>query len=260
MNGNLNRTIWHGFAGLVVIFMLSPLVILVAFCFNASPLLSFPMTGFSFEWIARLARQSEFWTSLQHSLIIAVSVGLLSTAVGTLTGLALSRLRPRVSAGIMMALSLPIMVPPLMLGVMFLSYYAVWLDLRLGLHTVILSHIAFTQPVVILIVHARMVGFDYAVLDSARDLGASPLKVFVTVTLPIIRASVIGAALIAMALSLDDFLVTLFTIGGGNTLPIFMWGMLRKGADPTINVVAVVMMLLSIGVSLVGLRTTRYRG
>jgi len=260
MNGRANRTAWYGFAALVVAFMLSPLVILVAFCFNQNPLLSFPMTGFTFGWIAKLLRQDEFWTSFQHSLVIAISVGLISTVVGTLTGLTLSRLRPRVAGGIMMALSLPIMVPPLMLGVMFLSYYAVWLDLRLGLHTVILSHIAFTQPVVILIVHARMVGFDYAVLDSARDLGASALKVFVTVTLPIIRASVIGAALISMALSLDDFLVTLFTIGGGNTLPIFMWGMLRKGVDPTINVVAVILMLLSIGVSLIGLRVTKYRG
>lgn len=260
MTTGSNRIAWYGFATLVVAFMLSPLVILVAFCFNENPLLSFPMTGFTLGWIARLFGQEEFWTSLQHSLIVAGVVGGISTIVGTLTGLAISRMHPRASAGIMIALTLPIMVPPLMLGVMFLSYYAVWLQLRLGLHTVILSHVVFTQPIVILIVHARMVGFDYAVLDSARDLGASTMKVFATVTLPIIRASIIGAALIAMALSLDDFLVTFFTIGGGNTLPIFMWGMLRKGVDPTINVVAVILMLLSIGVSLIGLRVTRYRG
>ena len=112
----------------------------------------------------------------------------------------------------------------------------------------------------ILIVNARMAGFDFAAIDSARDLGASASKAFFTVTLPIIRATVVGAALIAMALSLDDFLVTFFTIGGGNTLPIFMWGMLRRGVDPSINVVAVMLMLFSIGVSLVGLRVTRYRG
>jgi spermidine/putrescine transport system permease protein len=107
---------------------------------------------------------------------------------------------------------------------------------------------------------ARMANFDFAALDSARDLGASRLRAFFSVTLPIIRPSVVGAALIAMALSLDDFVVTLFTIGGGSTLPIFMWGMLRKGVDPTINVIAVILMLLSVAVSILGLRITRYRG
>ena len=90
--------------------------------------------------------------------------------------------------------------------------------MKLGLLTVILAHLLFTQPFVILVVYARMVSFDYAVVESARDLGASPLKAFFTVTLPIIRPTVIGAALIAAALSLDDFVITFFNIGGGNTL------------------------------------------
>lgn len=260
MTSSANRISWYCFATLVVAFMLSPLVILVVFCFSASPLLSFPITGLTLDWVTKLMGQEEFWTSLRHSLIVAGSVGVVSTVVGTMAGMAISRMHSRVSSLVMFALTTPVMVPPLMLGVMLLSYYATWLDLRLGLHTVILSHVVFTQPFVILIVNARMIGFDYSALDSARDLGASSFKVFTTITLPIIRSSIIGAALITMALSLDDFLVTFFTIGGGNTLPIFMWGMLRKGVDPTINVVAVILMLLSIGASLVGLRVTRYRG
>jgi spermidine/putrescine transport system permease protein len=151
-------------------------------------------------------------------------------------------------------------VPPLMLGLAFLSYFTGWLHLDLGLPTVIISHLVFTQPFVILIVSARLATFDYAAVDSARDLGASSLIAFLTVTLPIIRSSILGAALIAMAMSLDDFLVTFFTIGGGNTLPTFMWGMLRKGLDPSVNVVAVLIMVLSIGVSIIGMRITRYRG
>ena len=98
-----------------------------------------------------------------------------------------------------------------------------------------MGHIVITQPFVILIIYARMVNFDYAVLDSARDLGASPWTTFRTVTLPLIQATIIGAALIAIAISLDEFVITFFTIGGGNTLPTFVFGKIRTKLDPSIN-------------------------
>ena len=260
MTSNLNRATWYAFAGLAVAFMLSPLVILVLFCFSESALLSFPITGLTFHWFETLFARAQFWGALENSLIVTGTVGIVSTVVGTMAAMGLARMRLRVSSLVMAVLTVPIMVPPLMLGIVFLSYFATWWEIRLGLHSVILAHLVFTQPFVILIVNARMAGFDFAALDSAQDLGASKLHAFFTITLPIIRPSILGAALIAMALSLDDFLVTFFTIGGGNTLPIFMWGMLRKGVDPSINIVAVTLMVLSVGVSLIGLRVTRYRG
>jgi spermidine/putrescine transport system permease protein len=94
---------------------------------------------------------------------------------------------------------------------------------------VIIGHLVFTQPIVILIVYARMAAFDYATVNSARDLGASALTAFLTITLPIIRPTIVGAALVAMALSIDDFVLTFFTIGGGSTLPIYMMGLMRRG-------------------------------
>ena len=260
MTSSLNKAVWSCFAGLAVVFMLSPLMILVLFCFSEGALLSFPITGLSLRWFEALLARDQFWGALENSLIVTGSVGLISTVVGTMTAMGLARMRSDVSLVVMMVLTIPIMVPPLMLGIVFLSYFTTGLKIGLSLHTVILAHLVFTQPFVILIVSARMAGFDFAALDSARDLGASRAYAFRTITLPIIRSSVLGAALIAMALSLDDFLVTFFTIGGGSTLPIFMWGMLRKGVDPSINVIAVILMLLSIGISLIGLRVTRYRG
>jgi spermidine/putrescine transport system permease protein len=251
---------WYGFAGLTVTFMVSPLAILVVFCFNESPLLSFPLTGFSLKWIATVFERPQFREALENSLLVTATVGIASTVIGTMTAMGLARLRPGLASIIMSALTVPFMVPPLMLGIVFLSYYTTWLDMDLGIHTVILSHLVFTQPFVILIVHARMANFDFAAIDSALDLGASSFQAFRTVTLPIVRLSIVGAAMIAMALSLDDFLVTFFTIGGSNTLPTLMWGMLRRGVDPSINVVAVIIMLLSVGVTLLGLRITRYRG
>jgi len=250
--------LWWSFASLVVAFMLSPIVILMVFAFNRGELLSFPMTGFSFRWFADVFTRPEFVAAFENSLIVSTTVGMTATVVGTMAAMGLARLRVSISAGIMTALTVPLMVPPLMLGVMLLSYYTQWLGLRLGLSTVIISHLVFTQPFVILIVSSRMAAFDFAVVDSARDLGASSLRTFFTITLPIIASSILGAALIAMAMSMDDFLVTFFTIGGGNTLPTYMWGMLRRGVDPSINVVAVLLMLFSISASLIGFRITRY--
>jgi spermidine/putrescine transport system permease protein len=157
------------------------------------------------------------------------------------------------------ALTLPVMLPPLVLAVALSNYYSS-LGLPFGLPTVILGHLVFTQPFVILIVHARLVGFDYRIINSARDLGASPLRAFFTITLPVIRPTVIGAALVAMALSLDDFILTFFTIGGGSTLPVYMWGLMRKGVNPQINVASLVLISMTIGASLLAIRATRYRG
>jgi spermidine/putrescine transport system permease protein len=176
-----------------------------------------------------------------------------------MSALVLARADARVSGLMIVCFSMPVMLPPLVLGIALLSFFAS-LGVPLGLKTVILAHLVFTQPFVIMIVHARMAAFNFAVIDAARDLGASRLKAFVTITLPIAGPSIVGGCLVAMALSLDDFIVTFFTIGGGNTLPTFLWGMLRKGVNPTINVASVVLLSLSLLASLVAMRITRYRG
>jgi spermidine/putrescine transport system permease protein len=98
------------------------------------------------------------------------------------------------------------------------------------------------------------------VVESARDLGASPLTGFRTVTLPILQPTIVGAALIALSISLDDLVITFFTIGGGNTLPTMVWGMVRTSLDPTINAMATLLIMLSIGSTIVALWVSRYRG
>lgn len=255
-----DRFVWATFTTLVVAFMLSPLVVLVLFCFSQSPLLAFPIEAWSLRWFSAAFDRPGFLEAFRNSLIVTGCVGIASTAVGTLAAMAISAMPRRVSATVLSVVTLPVMVPPLLLGVALLTFYTSWIGITLGLHTVILSHLVFTQPFVILVINARMATFDHAAVESARDLGASPVQAFFHVTLPIIAPSVLGGSLIAMALSLDDFLVTFFTIGGNNTLPTFMWGMLRKGVDPSINVVAVLIMGLSIGATFLGLRATRYRG
>ena len=159
----------------------------------------------------------------------------------------------------MLALCCPIMFPGLVIGIVLLSFY-VSIGLQLSLLTVILSHLVITQPYVILVVYARMATFDYAMIESARDLGATPVQAFLTVTLPIIRTALIGGALLATAYSVDDFIVTFFTIGGGNTLPTLVWGMIRTTLDPRVNAIATILIVVTVTSTVIALKLSRYRG
>ena len=250
---------WGVVAVAFIIFLLSPIVLLVIFSFTSRTLTNFPIDGLSLRWWQEMVVTRQFWPSFANSLIIGSCVALVSAIVGTLAAMGLAAMPTRRASIIMALLTLPVMLPPLVLGVALLSFY-VSLDLKLGLTTVILSHVLFAQPFVILIVHARMINFDPRVVESARDLGASPLQAFFTVTLPIIRPVVIGAALIAMALSIDDFIITFFTIGTGNTLPTLVWGMIRTGLTPSVNAIGTLILLLTIGSTIIALQLTRYRG
>ena len=250
---------WGVVAVAFIIFLLSPIVLLVIFSFTSRTLTNFPIDGLSLRWWQEMVVTRQFWPSFANSLIIGSCVALVSAIVGTLAAMGLAAMPTRRASIIMALLTLPVMLPPLVLGVALLSFY-VSLDLKLGLTTVILSHVLFAQPFVILIVHARMINFDPRVVESARDLGASPLQAFFTVTLPIIRPVVIGAALIAMALSIDDFIITFFTIGTGNTLPTLVWGMIRTGLTPSVNAIGTLILLLTIGSTMIALQLTRYRG
>ena len=252
--------LWQGFSGLVLLFMILPIALVIVFSFNRSALTSLPLTGFTFDWYLRLFANSSFWPALENSLVVGAGVALASVGVGTMAALALARMPTRRAGGIIAALSLPMMMPALIIGVSLICFFVRFLDLRLSLLTVTLGQIVIALPFVILIVYARMASFDRAVIDSACDLGASPWIAFLTVTLPIIRPTIVGAGLIALSVSLDDFVITFFTIGGGNTLPTLVWGMVRTSLDPTINAMATLLIALSIGSTVLALRLSRYRG
>ena len=256
---DLRTVLWRAGAGLIAVFMLSPLVLLVLFAFSDRDLLSFPITGLTLDWFDKVLNNDKFWAAFQNSLIVTGTVGVVTTVVGTMGAIGLTRLTPRLAGVAISVLSIPVMLPPLVLAVALSNWYAT-VGVRLGLGPVIAGHLVFTQPFVILIVHARLAGFDNAIVRSARDLGASPFRAFLTVTLPIVRPTIVGAALVAMALSLDDFILTFFTIGGGSTLPVYLWGLMRKGVNPQINVASLILITITIGASLIAMRATRYRG
>ncbi|MBS0563262.1 MAG: ABC transporter permease [Proteobacteria bacterium] len=242
----------------IVAFMLAPLALVVLFSFGKSALMTFPMTGLTLDWYRALLSRDDFAGALANSLIITGTVGLVATAIGTLAAMFIARLRPARSATAIFLFGLPMMMPPLVLALAILSLFAM-VGVKLSLVTVILAHLTFTMPFVILIVSARLRDFNPAMVDSARDLGAGPWTVFRTVTFPIIRPTLFGAALIAMSLSLDDFVITFFLIGGGNTLPTLVWGMLRTGIDPSINALGTLIVTFTVGAAALALWLTRQR-
>jgi spermidine/putrescine transport system permease protein len=251
---------WRLFILLVIGFLVAPLMLVILFSFNASALTSLPLTGFTLDWYRRLFANESFWPALSNSLIVGFTVAILSVIVGTLAALALVRFKLRAADRLMALLAAPMMMPALIIGIALLVFFKRLLDIPLGLPTVILGHLVIVQPFVIAILHARLASFDWALVESARDLGASPLKAFVTITLPIIQPTIVGAALIALSISLDDFVITFLTIGAGNTLPTMVWGLVRTSLDPTINALATLLLVLSIGSTIVALTVSRYRG
>lgn len=259
MTRMMTRILWGVFAGLVTLFMLTPLGLVVLFSFTDNALTNFPINAISLHWYRILGANPEFWKAFENSLIISSTVAVVSTVIGTLAAMVLSRWRERVANAVLLALAAPVTLPALVIGIALLVFFNK-VGVPLSRATVIASHLVITQPFVILIVYARMVNFDTAAVDSARDLGASPWRAFWTVTFPIVSSTVIGAALIALAVSLDDFIVTFFTIGGGNTLPTFIWGKVRTYLDPSINAIGTILIGLTIASTAVALWLGRYRG
>lgn len=256
---NSARIAWPLTMGLISFFLLAPLVLVVIFSFSSNELIAFPMGGISLRWYDDLFENPEFYASLKNSLVIGLAVAVISTFSATAAVYTLSVSRIRVGPWLG-ALSLPVLLPPLIIAISLVVFYARWLHLPLGRPAVVTGHILVTQPFVAAVIAARMATFNFTVLEAAQDLGATRLQIFFKITLPQVQTAIIGAALIAFALSLDEFIITVFTIGGGNTLSTFVWGKLKTSLDPSINAIATFTLLITVGLTLLSLKLSRYRG
>lgn len=257
--GPAARLLWLLFLAVVLSVMIFPLILVAVFSFNESALTSFPLTGFTFAWYAKLFANDSFWPALANSLVIGAAVAVAAVVISLLAALALARMPQASSQFLLAAFSAPMMLPALVIGVALLSFFVRVISVPLGLVTVVLGQLVVIVPFVIAILHARLSGFDWSLIESARDLGASGSQAFMDITLPIIRPTLIGAALIALSLSLDDFVIAFFTIGSGNTLPTLVWGLVRTSLDPSINAIATLLLGLSIGSTVLALKLIDYR-
>ena len=162
MNRGLAMHGWRLFILLVIAFLVTPLILVILFSFNASALTSLPLTGFTLDWYRRLFANESFWPALANSLVIGLTVAILSVMVGTLAALALVRFELRAADRLMALLAAPMMMPALIIGIALLVFFKRLLDIPLGLPTVILGHLVIVQPFVIAILHARLASFDWS--------------------------------------------------------------------------------------------------
>jgi spermidine/putrescine transport system permease protein len=255
-------------AALVFGFLYLPVLILIVFSFNASRSVAL-FTGFSTEWYISLAQNEELLDAARNSLLVGLITTIAATVIGTLTALAMERYRFRLRTTFDANLYLPIVIPEIVMGISLLLYFnqalfpflqnTFGLKATTGLHTITIAHIAFDIPFVYVIVRARLADFDRTLEEAAADLGADEWQTFKHITLPLLMPGIIGGALMAFTLSLDDYLITAFTKGiREQTMPLYIYSLVRRGVTPEINALSTVLLLGSIG--LVGLSLTAQSG
>jgi spermidine/putrescine transport system permease protein len=225
----------------VYAFLYAPIAVLVVFSFNASRL-SASWDGFSLAWYGRLLDNPQILASLRNSLVAAAATTVLATAIGTAAALAFHRYRFRRQGVLDGLLTLPIVVPEIVMASSLLLLFAS-IGLHLGMLTIVLAHVAFSVSYAVVVVRARLAGFDRSLEEAAMDLGAGPWRTFWRVTLPGIAPGVLAAALLVFALSIDDYVITSFVAGvGSTTLPIHIYSMVRSGITPEINAISTVLL------------------
>lgn len=241
----------------VYLFLYAPIVLLVVFSFNASRSLAV-WRGFSLQWYATLFQDAATGQALRNSLIVAVASTILSTIIGTLASLAMERYRFWGKMAFDALLYLPIIIPEIAMAIMLLLFF-VSTHINLGLPTIIISHVAFNISFVTVVVRARLAGMNTTLEEAAQDLGANGWQTFWRVTLPLLLPGILAGGLLAFTLSIDDYVITFFTAGpGATTLPIRIYGMVKKGITPDVNALSSLMLLASM--LLVILSLTLQRG
>ena len=238
------------YAGLAILYLLVPIGIILVFSFND------PRGRFNFIWqeFSLDAWSDPFSVpgigdALVNSLEIAAISTVIATALGTLTALALVRYEFRGRAPVNFFIFIPLATPEVVLGAALLSLFLNF-AVSTGFGTIVIAHIMFNLSFVIVTVRSRLIGFDRSLEEAAQDLGATPWQTFRLVTLPLIMPGVISAALLAFALSIDDFVITNFTSGATITFPVFVWGALRVSVPPEIYVIGSMIFLFTVAMML----------
>jgi spermidine/putrescine transport system permease protein len=241
---------------LIYIFLYAPIVILILFSFNNSRL-NAVWRGFTLDWYKALIQDEAIIRACKNSLIVSLSSTFISTIIGTITAFGLERYKFRLKSIYTGLIYLPIIIPDLVMAISLLIFYTK-IRLPLGLMSIIVAHVAFNISFVTVVVRARLRGFDKTLEEAAMDLGANEFTTFRKVTLPLIAPGVLGGALLAFTLSIDDFVITYFTAGtGSDTLPLRIFSMVRFGITPEINAVSSILLLNSIIFVLLSLKFQR---
>ena len=231
------------YSAIVYGFIYAPILILVVFSFNTQKL-NIHWEGFTLNWYKVLFNDTQIFLATRNTLLIALISTLIATIIGTMAALAMHRYRFPLYNVSETVMYIPIVIPEVVMGISLLVFF-VMINFKLGLTTITLSHIAFNIPFVALVVRARLHGYDKAIDEAAMDLGANELTTFWRVTLPTIMPGVLSGAMLALTLSLDDYVITYFTAGpGSTTLPLRVYSMVKTAVTPEINALSTIWVLI----------------
>jgi len=248
-------------------FIYAPIVLVVAYSFNSNPINMMIWDGFTLDWYrlifgmetsvtdssAYVDSTKQLYAAVRTSFFVAFSTTAISTVFGTALALAVARFRFRLAGFYRVIMLVPMIMPDIVLGIALLIFF-VTVGSGLSIGTIIIGQCTFLISYVFVTVSARLAQLDTSVEEASADLGASPFQTFRRVTLPTIMPGVLGGGMLAFIISMDDLVITYFVAGTGNTtLPIHIWGMLRRGIKPEINAIATLMLLLTIIVAGIGL-------
>ena len=237
---------------LVIIFLLMylPIGVVIVFSFNEAKL-PVRFTGFSLKWYQELMGDSAMLQALVNSLILGVASCAVSAVIGTLGAVGLSRIHWKTKGALEYISILPLMIPEIILGMVLMAFFYM-LNLPFGMLTLLIGHTVFCVPYILMEVKARLVGMDPSLEEAARDLGATSLRAFRDITLPLIMPAVASGSLLAFAMSMDDVVISIFINGPRlSTLPIKVYTQIKTGVTPEINALCTIMLAFTVGILLV---------
>lgn len=238
------------YSALIYFILYIPIIILIIFSFNQSKL-NATWTGFTFKWYQKLLTNSGLLVSVKNSLIIAFISSIVSVIIGTLTAVGIYKSKFKGKSIVDGMLYIPIVIPEIVLGIALLAFFSL-AKIHSGILTLIIAHITFSISYVVVVVRARLEGFDKSIEEAAMDLGATPFQTFIKITLPSIMPGVIAGGLLAFTLSIDDVIISFFVAGPSSmTFPLKVFNMVKFGVSPEINALSTVLIILTVTVVIV---------
>lgn len=234
------------YAVIAIAYMLIPLAVIAVFSFNdPAGKFNFTWEGFTTEHWENVLSLPDLNEAMVHSLTLAATSTVIATALGTLIALALVRYEFFGRRPANFLIVIPMATPEVVIGAALLSMFLIY-GIELGYTTLLIAHVMFSISFVVIIVRSRLIGFDRSLEEAARDLGAGPFETFRLVTLPLLAPGVLAAALLAFALSIDDFVISNFNAGDYVTFPLFIFGASQRGIPVEVYSMATILFLVTV--------------
>ena len=233
------------YLGLILALMYVPIVLVIIYSFNESKISSV-WDGFSLKWYVDLFKDESMFEALLNSIILGLSSSLAAAVIGTLGAVGSSKVELKGKGIVEYISTLPIMIPEIILGMVFMAFFSL-IGLPFGMTTLIIAHTAFCIPYVFMMVKARLVGMDKSLEEAAQDLGASKIRTFFDIILPLIIPAIASGMLLSFAMSFDDVIISVFVTGvNSNTLPLKIYSQLKTGVTPKINALCTLMFFVTV--------------